>query len=104
MACRFGTVENVRLRNLPIDVDSKMPKTLQIKAGKVQGDRSSASAFVRFATVDEALAALARNMTVIDGVHVRVDRAAAPRNKAGVVQYEPKRSVFLGNLALDTTV
>jgi RNA recognition motif-containing protein len=81
-----------------------MPKTLQIKAGKVDGSRSSATAFVRFSSREEATAALAANMSVVNSVHLRVDLAAAPSSKAGAVQYEPKRSVFLGNLAFDTTV
>lgn len=81
-----------------------MPKALQIKAGKVEGARCNATAYVRFATCEEATAALAANMTIIDGAHVRVDMAAAPSSKAGAVQYEPKRSVFLGNLAFDTQV
>lgn len=101
-SCRYGTVENVRLRNLPIDIASKMPKQLQIKAGKVDASRGSATAFVRFAAREEASAALAANMSVVDGAHVRVDLAAAPSSKKGAVQYEPKRSVFVGNLAFDT--
>jgi hypothetical protein len=103
-ACRFGIIENVRLRNVPVDVNSKMPKALQIKAGKIDSARCTATAYIRFSCAEEAKAALALNMAVLEGTHLRVDCAAAPSSKAGVVQYEPKRSVFIGNIAFDTQV
>ena len=103
-ACRHGDVESVRLRNVPVDTESKMPKALQIKAGKVAGERGSATAFVRFAATESVAAALASNMALFEGAHIRVDRAAAPSRGGGGVQYEAKRSVFLGNLAFDTQV
>lgn len=96
-----GAVESVRLRNMPIDLESKMPKVHQIRAGKIASDRSSASAYVCFATKDAVPAALTMNMAVFDGHHLRVDRAAQPSKAgAGSVQYDPKRSVFVGNLPL----
>lgn len=97
-------MESVRLRNVPVDTESKMPKALQIKAGKVAGARATASAYVRFAAAESVAAALGSNMALFEGAHIRVDRAAAPSRHAGAVQYEPKRSVFLGNLAFDTQV
>jgi hypothetical protein len=82
-----------------------MPKALQIKAGKISGERTSANAFVRFATRDSVGAALGSNMSLFEGAHIRVDRAAAPSSQAGgVAPFEPRRSVFLGNLAFDTQV
>lgn len=95
----------MRLRTVPVMLDSKMPKHLQIKAGKIHGDRASATAFVRFESVDSLPAALVLNMTVLKENHVRVDRAAPPSAKqAGGVQYDSKRSVFVGNLAFDVKV
>jgi hypothetical protein len=81
-----------------------MPKALQIKAGKITGERTSANAFVRFATRDSVGAALGSNMSLFEGAHIRVDRAAAPSSQAGVAPFEPRLSVFLGNLAFDTQV
>jgi hypothetical protein len=50
------------------------------------------------------MAALASNKAVVKGPHLRIDRAAVPSRGAGVVCFEPRRSVFLGNLAFDVDV
>ena len=63
------------------------------------------NAYVVFSTEDEAVAALAHNMELVDGRHIRVDRAAQPSaHAAGGVEYERSRSVFVGNLPFSITV
>jgi hypothetical protein len=101
---RYGVVESVRLRSVPVDLESMMPRALQIKAGKVATERTTANAFVQFASADAVPAALASNMALFEGTHLRVDRAAAPSRGSGTVRFEPRRSVFLGNLAFDVEV
>ncbi|KAG5411379.1 hypothetical protein IGI04_007698, partial [Brassica rapa subsp. trilocularis] len=59
---KFGEVESVRIRSVPI-VDR------------------SVNAYVVFETEQAAEASLAHNMSLIDGNHIRVDRACPPRKK-----------------------
>eukprot|EP00892_Ulva_mutabilis_P007239 jgi/Ulvmu1/4888/UM020_0174.1 len=99
---KYGTIETVRLRSLPIDNESRMPRTQQIKAGKVNASGMSANAFIRFHSREDANAACAANMSIFQHHHLRVD-IAAPRSAdtPATAHYPPARSVFIGNLALD---
>ena len=41
----------------------------------------------------------------MEGLHLRVDRAAPPKAKGGTgTQYDPARSIFVGNLHFQTKV
>ena len=104
VACRYGSIRTVRLRSLPLGSESKLPRAIQIRAGQANATQGTASAYIVFADTQAAVAALQANMTLFDGCHLRVDRAAPPAKKAGAVHYDHKRSVFVGNLAKDTTV
>lgn len=104
VACRYGTIESIRLRSLPIDNDSRMPRTLQIKAGKVNTDGGSANAYICFKFREEATAACAENMSLFKDHHLRVDMAGSRSAKSVDSHYPPSRSVFVGNLALDIQV
>ena len=86
--------------------DIKMSKALQIKAGKTDSSKGSIHAYVVFADAETAEAAHALNMTEFKGNHIRVDRAAAPKEdkSAGNVHYDARRSVFVGNLPRDVSV
>ena len=109
----FGTIESVRFRSQPLDLENKMPYhdtalTRRIAAvkGLVNGERTQ-KAFVVFKTSEEAHKALALNMTKVQDKHVMVDFAGTRSSEKGgendsaSVQYEPSMSVFLGNLPLD---
>ncbi|KAL4854740.1 RNA-binding protein 34 [Chlorella vulgaris] len=100
-----GPVESVRLRSLPLkkgadpEKPSKVPRRGAIASGAIDPDHS-AHAYVVFAQEEAVEAALALNMTQFKGHHIRVDRATAKAAK-GAVQFDPQRSLFVGNLALD---
>lgn len=98
---RYGSIEAIRLRSLPIDNESRMPRNLQIKAGKVNSGGGSANAYIRFKVRDEAIAACAENMSIFSDQHIRVDMAGCRNAKSAVAHYPPARSIFIGNLALD---
>lgn len=104
--CRFGSIESVRIRSLAATADVKMSKALQVKAGKTDSSKGSVNAYVLFSAAEHADAAHALNMTKIDGQHIRVDRAAPPKDakSAGSVHYDSRRSVFVGNLPRDVQV
>jgi nucleolar protein 12 len=92
-------------------------------SGQVDAARGSAHAYVVFKEAAAAEAALAHNMREWEGNHLRVDRAgvnglkargvkkgggaAAARRLAAAapaVQYDPERSVFVGNLHIEAEV
>lgn len=61
----------------------RMPRKAAILSGRVDTEKGSANAYVVFAAAETAEAALAANMSVVEGHHMRVDRAAAPASKTG---------------------
>ncbi|XP_010494875.1 PREDICTED: RNA-binding protein 34-like [Camelina sativa] len=101
---KFGVVESVRIRSVPI-VDSKRTRKGAIMLKQINEKASSVHAYVVFETEQSAEASLAHNMSLIDGNHVRVDRACPPRKKQkgqdDAHLYDPKRTVFMGNLPFD---
>ncbi|CAN8267256.1 unnamed protein product [Cochlearia groenlandica] len=100
---KFGVVESVRIRSVPI-VDSKKTRKGAIMLKQINEKASSVHAYVVFETEQSAEASLAHNMSLIDGNHVRVDRACPPRKKLkgqDTNLYDTKRTVFLGNLPFD---
>ncbi|CAN6847807.1 unnamed protein product [Brassica oleracea] len=59
--------------------------------------KCSVNAYVVFETEEAAEASLAHNMSLIDGNHIRVDRACPPRKKLKGQDdhlYDSKRTVF----------
>ncbi|KAF8117173.1 hypothetical protein N665_0012s0177 [Sinapis alba] len=100
---KFGEVESVRIRSVPI-VDSKRTRKGAIMLKQINDKASSVNAYVVFETEEAAEASLAHNMSLIDGNHIRVDRACPPRKKLKGQDdhlYDSKRTVFLGNLPFD---
>lgn len=91
-----------------------MPRRAAVISGAIDDERGSAHAYVVFKDEAAAEAALSLNMQLWEGAHLRVDRAGIGKygNAATVndqkgsttgpaaysAVYEPKRSVFLGNL------
>ncbi|ESQ39831.1 hypothetical protein EUTSA_v10000858mg [Eutrema salsugineum] len=100
---KFGKVESVRIRSVPI-VDSKRTRKGAIMLKQLNEKASSVHAYVVFETEQSAEASLALNMSLIDGNHIRVDRACPPRKKLkgeDAHLYDTKRTVFMGNLPFD---
>ncbi|KAL1223776.1 hypothetical protein V5N11_005829 [Cardamine amara subsp. amara] len=102
---KFGEVESLRIRSVPI-VDSKKSRKGAVLLKQFNEKASSVHAYVVFETEQSAEASLAHNMSLIDGNHIRVDRACPPRKKlkvhdAATHLYDPKRTVFMGNLPFD---
>ncbi|RDX67719.1 RNA-binding protein 34, partial [Mucuna pruriens] len=107
---KFGEVESVRIRSIPIQ-DTKKPRKGAILAKKINDDADRRAvktpfivhAYIVFKTEQSAQASLLHNMTLVEGNHIRVDRACPPRKKhkgeSGL--YDSKRTVFVGNLPFD---
>ncbi|KAI5438076.1 nucleolar protein 12 [Lathyrus oleraceus] len=99
----FGEVESVRIRSVPLQ-DTKKPRKGAILAKKINESAESVNAYVVFKTEESAQASLSHNMTVVEGNHIRVDRACPPRKKLkgdNSQLYDNKRTVFVGNLPFD---
>ncbi|CAL0314159.1 unnamed protein product [Lupinus luteus] len=100
---KFGEVESVRIRSVPIQ-DTKKPRKGAILAKKLNDDGDSVHAYIVFKTEESAQASLSHNMAVVEGNHIRVDRACPPRKKQkgeSALLYDNKRTVFVGNLPFD---
>ncbi|GAA0152862.1 translation initiation factor [Lithospermum erythrorhizon] len=99
----FGEVESVRIRSVPL-LDSKTPRKGAIMKKQINESADSVHAYIVFKTVESAQGALAHNMAVVEGNHIRVDRACPPRKKLkgdSTSLYDNKRSIFVGNLPFD---
>ncbi|KAF3337550.1 RNA-binding protein 34 [Carex littledalei] len=99
---QFGEVESVRIRSVPL-ADTKVPRKGAIIQGKVNEAVDSVHAYVVFKEERSTNAALAHNMAMFEGNHIRVDMACPPRKKLkgeGPL-YDRKRTIFVGNLPFD---
>ncbi|KAL2645197.1 hypothetical protein R1flu_012784 [Riccia fluitans] len=94
---QFGAVESARLRSVPL-VDVKMPRRAAVITGNVNENRTSLNGYVVFNEEASAKAALAHNMKEFRGKHLRVDLAG---HGSSGVEYDRKRSIFVGNLPFD---
>ncbi|KAL3619457.1 hypothetical protein CASFOL_037027 [Castilleja foliolosa] len=101
---KFGEVESVRIRSVPI-VDGKIPRKGAVIKKQINENCDSVHAYIVFKTEESAQASLAHNMAVVGGNHIRVDRACPPRKKLkgdnDSPLYDNKRTVFVGNLPFD---
>ncbi|XP_057511467.1 nucleolar protein 12-like [Actinidia eriantha] len=100
---QFGEVESVRIRSVPL-LDTKTPRKGAIIQKKINDAVDSVHAYIVFRTEEAAQASLAHNMAVVEGKHIRVDRACPPRKKLkgeSAPLYDNKRTIFVGNLPFD---
>lgn len=100
---KFGEVESVRIRSVPLN-DTKIPRKGAIIKKQINEIADSVHAYVVFKTEESAQASLAHNMAEVSGNHIRVDRACPPRKKLkgdNAPLYDNKRTVFVGNLPFD---
>ncbi|KAI3453384.1 hypothetical protein Pfo_010047 [Paulownia fortunei] len=100
---KFGEVESIRIRSVPI-IDGKIPRKGAVIKKRINENGDSVHAYVVFKTEASAQASLAHNMAVVGGNHIRVDRACPPRKKLkgdDSPLYDNKRTVFVGNLPFD---
>lgn len=90
---KYGDVESVRFRCAPLK-DPRMPKKVAVIKHEFHPERSSICAFVVFKTHAAAKSALEANGALYHDHHLRVDVVGK-----ALKDREPKKSVFIGNLA-----
>uniref|UniRef100_A0A6G1SQA8 RNA-binding protein 34 n=1 Tax=Aceria tosichella TaxID=561515 RepID=A0A6G1SQA8_9ACAR len=98
-----GPVESARIRSVVPEKEKLSPKVALI-TGRIHQKVNSVNAYVVFAKTDDTdeciKKALAKNGEVIDGHHIRVDRAQQANAKRMTLASR-KKSVFVGNLRFD---
>ncbi|KAL5550994.1 hypothetical protein UlMin_001170 [Ulmus minor] len=100
---KFGEVESVRIRSVPV-TDTKKPRKGAVIKKLIPDSADSVNAYLVFKTEESALASLSHNMAVVGEHHIRVDRACPPRKKIkgdSTPLYDHKRTLFVGNLPFD---
>ncbi|KAG0348648.1 Nucleolar protein 12 [Podila humilis] len=89
-----GVVESIRFRSIAFS--ELLPRKIAFITGKLHPDRDVLNAYIVFKekeSVAKAVAALNGKMFL--GKHIRVDTVDGAKN------HQPKKSVFVGNLAFD---
>ncbi|KAK6947403.1 RNA recognition motif domain [Dillenia turbinata] len=100
---QFGEIESIRIRSVPI-LDSKLSRKGAILQGKINESADSVHAYIVFKVEQSAQASLSQNLALVGGNHIRVDKACPPHKKLrgdDAPLYDPKRTVFVGNLPFD---
>ncbi|KAL2454426.1 RNA-binding (RRM/RBD/RNP motif) family protein [Abeliophyllum distichum] len=92
---KFGEVESVRIRSVPI-IDSKVPRKGAVIKKQINENADSVHAYIVFKTEDCAQASLAHNMAVVGHAH----HARKLKGDSSAL-YDNKRTVFVGNLPFD---
>eukprot|EP00112_Aurelia_sp_Birch-Aquarium-sp1_P006729 Seg1737.5 transcript_id=Seg1737.5/GoldUCD/mRNA.D3Y31 product="RNA-binding protein 34" protein_id=Seg1737.5/GoldUCD/D3Y31 len=87
---KYGEVENVRLRSVPI-ANAKHSRKLAIVKKELHPERNNMNAYVVFKDKENAEKALESKGAEFKGLHIRVDIA-------GHKEMDNKLSVFIGNL------
>ncbi|XP_026316632.1 nucleolar protein 12 [Hyposmocoma kahamanoa] len=92
MFSKYGHIENVRIRGIPVKDARTTPKLAVIKS-ELHPERTSVNLYIKFTNPQSVDKALAENNTVLNGYHLRVSRS----DTTGFT-HDPKLSVFVGNL------
>ncbi|XP_069362937.1 uncharacterized protein [Maniola hyperantus] len=89
---KYGQIETVRIRTVPIKDARDTPKLAIIKK-ELHPDRTTVHVYIRFSTTLAVQKALVENNTVLNGCHLRVQ----PSETSGV-PHDPKCSIFVCNI------
>lgn len=117
--CRYGAIESIRFRSMPLKEDSRVPRRVAAASGTIDGSKGSFHAYIVFENKESVSQALQENMKVLHDRHLRVDRAAVNNMRVKMVgaakgsraaaemvsgshqvRYDVTKSVFVGNLPL----
>ena len=66
--CRYGRIESIRKRSVPVKLDAKMSRKAAIITGNISESRGTIHAYVVFHEEPAALAALTSNMHMVGQV------------------------------------
>ncbi|XP_013141956.1 PREDICTED: nucleolar protein 12-like [Papilio polytes] len=89
---KYGLIETVRIRTIPVKDGRATPKLAVIK-NELHPDRSTVNVYVKYRDASSVNEALAENGTVLNDHHLRVTRSDSTGS-----EHDPKFSIFIGNL------
>ncbi|XP_048001753.1 nucleolin 2 isoform X1 [Leguminivora glycinivorella] len=89
---KYGQIESVRIRTVPVKDPSVTPKLAVIKQ-ELHPERSTVNVYVKFTNPQCVDQALAENNTVLNNNHLRVTRSGSTG-----AEHDPRHSVFVGNI------
>ncbi|XP_063389346.1 uncharacterized protein LOC134675117 [Cydia fagiglandana] len=89
---KYGQIESVRIRTVPVKDPSVTPKLAVIKQ-ELHPERSTVNVYVKFSDPQCVEQALAENNTVLNNNHLRVTRSGSTG-----AEHDPRHSVFVGNI------
>ncbi|CAG5020858.1 unnamed protein product [Parnassius apollo] len=89
---KYGQIETVRIRTVPVKDGRVTPKLAVIK-NELHPDRSTVNVYVKFRDESSVNEALAENGTVLNDNHLRVTRSDCTGS-----EHDPKCSIFIGNI------
>jgi len=88
---KFGELETIRFRSF-VGADMKTPRKVALIKKTFHAECKSMNAYIVFKDKDSVGKALQCNGIVLEGLHIRVDRASASKEN------KTKQCVFVGNL------
>jgi len=94
---KFGELDSLRFRSF-IGVDAKTPRKVALIKKTFHAECKSMNAYIVYKDKDSVGKALQCNGTVLEGLHLRVDRATTDKKT-----HKTKQSVFVGNLPFNVT-
>ncbi|RVE45991.1 hypothetical protein evm_009333 [Chilo suppressalis] len=89
---KYGAIETVRIRTVPVK-DARVTPKLAVIKNEIHPERTTVNLYVKFQDESSVHKALAENNTVIDGCHLRVSRS----DSTGA-EHDPRNAVFVGNI------
>lgn len=92
---KFGELDTLRLRSF-VGVDPKTPRKVALIKKTFHAECKSMNAYIVYKDKESVGKALQCNGMVLEGLHIRVDRAASSCSVSG--EKKTKQCVFVGNL------
>ncbi|XP_049880599.1 uncharacterized protein LOC126377028 isoform X1 [Pectinophora gossypiella] len=89
---KYGQIETVRIRTIPVK-DARVTPKLAVIKNELHPERSTVHVYVKFKDEESVDKALAENNTVLNAHHLRVTRS----DSTGA-EHDPRSAVFVGNL------
>ncbi|CAG9794652.1 unnamed protein product [Diatraea saccharalis] len=89
---KYGIIETVRIRTVPVK-DARVTPKLAIIKNELHPERSTVNVYVKFRDASSVEQALVENNTVIGDCHLRVTRS----DTTGA-EHDPRNAVFVGNV------
>ncbi|KAM3957258.1 uncharacterized protein ACR2FA_008737 [Aphomia sociella] len=89
---KYGAIETIRIRTVPVKDARVTPKMAVIK-NELHPERSTVNVYIKYKEPSSVEEALVENNTVLNDNHLRVSRS----DSTGA-EHDPRLSVFVGNL------